>query len=266
VGGPEAGGGIFLVGALPAFAVLYLRRALEESERWMLAIKQHHWAATEADEGAAPRVEKRPFTLAEIFRERESRRRVILALLLSLATTVGWWAVSSWMPAYTEQLAKAHGAAAGVWGPRMALIYNIGAIIAYLLSGFVADATGRRPFLFATFVGCIVMSFLSYLWTGSLGTYLVIAFLNGAFTLGFAFSWMAIYLVELFTSAVRATAASAIFNGARLVAWIFPIIAGTIVTSLGGVTHAALIMSSIYVLGVILPWFMPETAGRPLPE
>lgn len=148
----------------------------------------------------------------------------------------------------------------------MALIYNIGAITAYLLSGFIADGIGRRMFLFTTFVGCIVMSFLSYLWTGSLGTYLVIAFLNGTFTLGFAFSWMAIYLVELFTSTVRATAASAVFNGARLIAWIFPIIAGTIVTSLGGITHAALIMSSIYILGLVIPWFMPETAGKPLPD
>src|SRR5262249_16432070 len=33
-----------------------------------------------------------------------------------------------------------------------------------------------------------------------------------------------------------------VFNGARLIAWIFPIIAGTIVSTLGGVANAALIM------------------------
>lgn len=113
--GAESWRFIFIVGALPAFAVLYLRRALEESERWMIAVKQHHWAATEAGGEAPPPAAKRPFTLTEIFREQESRRRVILAMLLSLATTVGWWAVSSWMPAYTEQLAKAHGEPLGVW-------------------------------------------------------------------------------------------------------------------------------------------------------
>ena len=95
---------------------------------------------------------------------------------------------------------------------------------------------------------------------------MVIAFLNGLFTLGFAYSWMAIYLVELFTSTVRATAASFVFNGARLIAWVFPIIAGTLVTSLGGVANAAMIMASIYVIGLIVPWFVPETAGKPLPE
>jgi MFS family permease len=260
---------IFAVGALPAFVVLYLRRALDESERWMTAVREHRWAATEEDAhtGAAPAAKgQRPFTLTEIFREPESRRRVILATLLSLATTVGWWAVSSWLPGYTEQIAKAQGEAAGVWGPRMALIYNIGAILAYVVSGFVADAMGRRNFLLATFAGCLVFSILAYVWTGNLIVFMAIAFFNGVFTLGFAFSWMAIYLVELFTSAVRATAASFVFNGARLIAWVFPIIAGTIVSSVGGLANAALIMSSIYIIGLIVPWFAPETAGKPMPD
>jgi crotonobetainyl-CoA:carnitine CoA-transferase CaiB-like acyl-CoA transferase len=59
-----------------------------------------------------------------------------------------------------------------------------------------------------------------------------IACLNGACTLGFALSWIGIYLVKLLTSAVRATAASFVFNGARLIAWIFPIVAGMIVSTL----------------------------------
>ena len=166
----------------------------------------------------------------------------------------------------SEALAKAQGEAAGVWGPRMALIYNIGAILAYMASGFIADAIGRRAFLLMTFLGSLVMSLVAYLWHGDLSVFMAIAFLNGVFTLGFAFSWMAIYLVELFTSAVRATAASFVFNGARLIAWIFPIIAGTIVSTLGGVANAALIMSSIYVIGLIVPWFMPETRGKPMPQ
>ncbi len=89
---------------------------------------------------------------------------------------------------------------------------------------------------------------------------------NGVITLGFGFSWMAIYPVELFTATVRSTAASVVFNGARLVAWIFPIIAGTLVAKFGGITNAALIISSIYVLGLFCPWFLPETVGKPLPH
>ena len=259
---------MFVLGALPAFVCLYLRRALEESERWMVALKEKRWAATAEDAQFAGqrKAARRPFTLAEIFREPESRRRVLLATAMSFATTVGWWAVSSWLPSYTEVLAKAAGEPPGVWGPRMGIIYNLGAIVAYLVSGFFADFVGRRAFLLVTYAGSIIFSVLAYTWTGGLTAFMIIAFLNGFFTLGFAFSWMAIYLVELFTPTVRATAASFVFNGARLIAWIFPIIAGQIVTSLGGVSHAALIMSSVYVIGLVVPWFMPETTGRPLPE
>ena len=80
----------------------------------------------------------------------------------------------------------------------------------------------------------------------------LIAFVYGAFTLGFAFSWMAIYPVELFTPSVRASAASVIFNGARLIAWVFPIIAGTILTYFGGVANAVLIISTVYTLGLVV--------------
>lgn len=257
---------MFALGALPAFVCLYLRRAIDESEQWMQALKAQRWSASAEDAGRSPRKAERPFTLAEIFREPESRRRVMLATAMSFATTVGWWAVSSWLPAYTENLAKAAGEPANVWGPRMGIIYNIGAITAYIISGFVADALGRRAFLVMTYVGCIATSLACYLWTGGLTAYMGLAFLNGFFTLGFAFSWMAIYLVELFTPAVRATAASFVFNGARLIAWIFPIIAGQIVTSFGGVAAAALTMSSVYAIGLIVPWFMPETTGQKLPE
>ena len=254
---------IFVAGALPAFCVLYLRGALEESEKWAAAVKAQRWSAT-ADGAVAKGA--RPFTLAEIFREAESRRRVILATILSFATTVGWWAVSSWMPGYTEQLAHVQGEPAGVWAPRMSLVYNVGAVLAYLVSGFLADAMGRKAYMLFTFAGALALSILTYLWSGSLPVFMVIAFFNGVFTLGFGFSWMAIYLVELFTSSVRATASSFIFNAARLVAWVFPIIAGLLVSRFGGVAHAALTLSSVYVLGLIVPWFLPETTGQPLPE
>ena len=265
IGGIEPWRIMFALGALPAFVCLYLRGSMEESERWMEAVRQHRWAATEDDAAAPPPRAARPFTLAEIFREPESRRRVLLATALSFATTVGWWAVSSWLPAYTAALAKAAGEDPAAWGPRIGVVYNLGAIAAYLVSGFVADALGRRLFLVATYAGCLVVTVLTYTFTGSLGAFAALAFVNGFFTLGFSYSWMAIYLAELFTSPVRATASSFVFNGARLVAWVFPIIAGQIVGEFGGVSHAALVMSTVFLIGLVVPWFMPETTGRPLP-
>ena len=257
---------IFLVGALPGFCVFYLMRALEESEHWLTAVREKRWSAVEGETHIAAPDEKRPFTLTTLFRSAEARRRVWLTFLMSLATTTGWWAVSTWSPVYAEQLAKAQGEMAGVWGPRIALVYTLGGLLAYMSSGFVADWLGRRAYLLWTFAGSLVITWATYLWAGNLYVFSLLAFLNGAITLGFGFSWMAIYPVELFTATVRSTAASVVFNGARLIAWIFPILAGTLVAKFGGITNAALIISSIYVLGLFVPWFLPETVGKPLPH
>jgi len=255
---------MFVVGAVPALFVLYLRRALEESERWLSALREKRWSAVEGEEAIVGG--KRPFTLQSVFSSREGRRRVWLTLILSFTTTTGWWAGSTLLPGYTEQVASAQGEVAGLWGARVNLIYTAGGVLAYVISGFVADSIGRRKFLFMTFAGCLVSALLTFSVSWPIGVFMVIAFANGMFTLGFAYSWMAIYPVELFTAAVRSSAASAIFNGARLIAWVFPIIAGTLVANFGGLANAALIISSVYLFGLIVPWFLPETSGKPLPQ
>lgn len=260
---------VFVVGALPAFFCLYIRRAVAESEKWVEAIRAKRWAATaeDSEHGAQPKTAARPFTLTEIFREPESRRRTLLAFLLSLAATVGWWAISSWLPAFAAQLAKAGGAAdPGAIATKAALIYTCGAVVAYVASGFLADALGRRLYVFLTFVGALFFTAVTYLWTSSIDALLWSAFVNGFFTLGCAYSWMAIYPAELFTSSVRATAAAFIFNAARMIAWVFPVIAGSLIHTFGSIPRAAMTLGSIYIIGLVVPWFMPETRGKPLPD
>ena len=33
-----------------------------------------------------------------------------------------------------------------------------------------------------------------------------------------------------------------------------------------GVVNAVLIISTIYAVGLVVPWFLPETSGKPLPR
>jgi len=259
---------VFLIGTLPALFCLYIRRSIDESAKWIEAVREQRWAATgKNNPGTSDATQaKRPFTLTEIFREPESRKRTLLAFILSLATTVGWWAISSWLPAFAAQMAKSEGLSnPGVWAGRTALVYTLGAVVAYLLSGFLIDALGRRVFLFLTYLGALVTTVVTYQLTHSIHGLLVSSFINGFFTLGCAYSWMAIYPAELFTSSVRATAAGFIFNAARMLAWVFPILAGTMIQAAGGIPHAALALGSIYILGLIVPWFMPETRDMDLP-
>jgi MFS family permease len=148
----------------------------------------------------------------------------------------------------------------------VSISYTIGAIVAYTIGGFVIDVVGRRAFISLSFVGALVVTFVQYKLTHTVEAMVMIAPINGFFTLGFAYVWMAIYPCELFTSTVRSTASSFVFNAARLIAWVFPIIAGTIVKSFGGAPQAAMALGSVYVLGILLPWFLPETRGQGMPD
>jgi len=256
---------MFVFGAVPALFVLYIRRGVNESEKWQTAVREKRWNATTVETHAAEhsREDKRPFTLAQLFRQREAARRMVLLFLLSVVATIGWWAISTLLPAYTVSIGKAeHVADPASWGTRVSITYTIGAITAYMIGGFVIDLIGRRAFISLTFVGALVITFVTYKLTHTVEAMAVVAPINGFFTLGFAYVWMAIYPCELFTSTVRSTACSFVFNAARMIAWVFPILAGTIVKSFGGAPQAAMALGLAYVLGIVLPWFLPETRGQ----
>ncbi|MDR3100398.1 MAG: MFS transporter [Paraburkholderia sp.] len=260
---------MFVLGAVPALFVLYIRRGVNESEKWQRAVREKRWDATTAEPRAAGHTggDKRPFTLAQLFRQREAARRTVLLGLLSIVATIGWWAISTLLPAYTVAIGQAQPVAdRASWGTRVSITSTIGAIVAYTIGGFVIDVVGRRAFISLTFVGALVVTFVTYKLTHTVEAMLIIAPINGFFTLGFAYVWMAIYPCELFTSTVRSTASSFVFNAARLIAWVFPIIAGTIVKSFGGAPQAAMALGSVYVLGILLPWFLPETRGQGMPD
>ncbi|HTH61645.1 MAG TPA: MFS transporter [Paraburkholderia sp.] len=268
---------MFVLGAVPALFVLYIRRGVDESEKWQRAVREKRWHAVDAQPAVTTNTnatavhacssDKRPFTLAQLFTEREAARRTLLLVVLSIVTTVGWWAISSWLPTYTVALAKAEGLAdALAWGSRVSIVYTIGAIGAYMIAGFVIDAIGRKTFLSLTFIGSLAATFVTYRLTTSVEAMMIVAPINGFFTLGCAYVWMAIYPCELFTSTVRSTAISFVFNAARLIAWVFPIVAGTMIKSFGGVPQAAMAMGSVYLLGIVLPWFLPETRGHGMPD
>jgi MFS family permease len=258
---------MFVFGALPAVFLLYIWKGVQESERWKQAIREKRWAATEvASQVASGAAEgKRPFTLAEVFRESESRRRVILCFVLSVVTMIGWYAVASWLALFSVSMAVREGLPnAQSWGAWIAMLYTVGAITAYLLAGFIADGMGRRKYLIFTFLGCLVFTPIMYHFTPTVFAMQFVAPMNGFFTLGCAYSWMAIYPAELFTSSVRSTAISFVFNGSRLIAFFFPVIAGTMINSFGGIANTAMILGTIYVIGLIVPIWLPETKGKGL--
>ena len=57
-----------------------------------------------------------------------------------------------------------------------------------------------------------------------------------------------------------------VFNAARFVAFLGPLLAGTIIATFGGYSTAATVLGLIYVAGMLAVPFCPEKRGRALPE
>jgi MFS family permease len=90
----------------------------------------------------------------------------------------------------------------------------------------------------------------------------VFGFLTLAIHAGFA-----IYFPELFPTHLRATGASFCFNGGRLMA-VPVLIASTWLKSQPGIDlrWAVTLLSTLFLVGVILVLFLPETNRQELPE
>ena len=193
------------------------------------------------------------------------RRRLLLLLLLSLSTIVAWWAVSSWIPFYAGQIAAKAGGNTQRWVALAGLYYNLGGILGYFVFGGLADTWGRKPTMMLYYAGALVLVLVLFRAVQDPSVFLVVAAVNGFFTLG-QFAWMPVYLPELFPTAVRGSAISLVFDVTRYLAAAGPLLAGWLIVSLGGVSAAASIIGLAYILGlVVTPFAAPETKGRPLP-
>jgi MFS family permease len=257
--GPSAWRYMFAIGVLPAFAVLFLRTRVPESQRWVQAADRDVRAPASGRKG-------RDLTLVRIFADPAQRKVVLLTIALSFVTIAGWYAIASFLPRFAVSLATAQGVAKSAnWAQLAVVSYTIGSIVGYVGAAFFADRFGRKPLMYLFLIGSAVMTPITYLWPGGVGLFILVAGINGVFTLG-GFVWMPLYLPELFATSVRSTAISTVFNSTRLVAWLGPVLTGTLVGVFGGIAPAAMWMGSVYVLGLIVVPFLRETKGRPLPQ
>ncbi|TMJ43796.1 MAG: MFS transporter [Alphaproteobacteria bacterium] len=205
------------------------------------------------------------FTLVDMFAEPAVRMRLLLTFVMSLSVTIGYWGVSTFVPAYVGSVAAAAALPPQYYAALVGLIQNIGALIGFASFGFLADHFGRKPTTILYYLMCLILTPLLYLGIKDVHL-LVAAFAVYGFFIQGCFSWTPIWLPELFPTRMRATAAGFIFNAPRLISAIAPLIAGTLIVGLGGYGKAATIIGMFYILGLIAVPFLPETRGKPLPE
>jgi MFS family permease len=265
--GPGAWRIMFVIGILPALFVLWIRTGIPESEPWERTNASRQLARERQRGGASLGEEEQAltrFTLADLFVDPDNRRRAVLVFLMSLTTTLAWWGISTWVPPYIGSVAAKAGLSLQQWASYAGMAYNLGAIIGYASFGFLADRFGRKPITMLFFAMALVLTPVLFLWTQDLGLLLLVAAVNGYFSLG-QYSWMPVWLPELFPTRIRATAMAFAFNAPRFIAFLGPLLAGSLIVSFGGFGYAATIVASIYVLGFAAAPFLPETRGKPLP-
>jgi MFS family permease len=266
--GPSAWRYMFLLGVLPALLTIWVRRAIPESPLWEAANERRRAALERKRSGETLGARDQAlarFTVADLFVEPEVRRRIVLAFLMSLATTFAFWGISTWIPLYISSVAAGAGRPGPQWASYAGMAYNGASIIGYAGFGFLADAYGRKPVTLLFVAIAFAMVPVMFLVTHGLGMLLVMAGVLGVFVSG-QYTWMSAWLPELFPTHMRATAAGFVFNMPRLIAWVGPLISGWIIANFGGFGYAATAVSLIYIISLASAPFLPETRGKPLPE
>jgi MFS family permease len=257
----------FFAGSVPAFLALVARVGLREPDAWVAAKAQ---AARESSAATAAAAGKRVGSLAAVFADPELRRRVLLGTALAVVGIFAYWGTNFWVNArFTELLRAQHvePAAIGSGVRRALIVLNIGNMVGFLSFIPLTNWLGRRAAFLIFHLGAVIAMPVAYLYSTDYTTGLVLFFFAGLFTSGI-YSGYTIYFPELFPTRVRATGASFCYNVGRVVAAPGPVIMGWLTGALASiapagqqVAYAGAIMGGVYLLGLFVIPFLPETKG-----
>jgi MFS family permease len=259
---------VYLVGAVPAIFVLFIRTAVKEPDAWVEARARRNAARTKR--AHHPREEIDRFTLRQLFGPR-LRRDTIVASALAFAVLLALWGATMWIPAAIREMAPipagldAEGAQkyVGAQASYAIMLLNAGSLPGYLLFGPLADRFGRRAAFRFYFIGGVIIFPTTFLLTANMTQVFVLLPAVGFFTLGIT-SGFPIYLPELFPTRVRTTGVGFCYNLGRLVTAAGVIFAGALVGVFGSTAKAASAVSLVYLLGIFFLGFARETRGRRL--
>ncbi len=202
--------------------------------------------------------------------------RMIIAAGLSGVALLGTWASIQSAPSWADKLANTYPEEAKqVLTGNLAhakaytqIAMGIGAIVGTIIAAVVGSWFSRRWMYVAMCLASLATSLLFWqLNTRYDYTFLATVMLAGGVTAAF-YGWIPLYLPELFGTSVRATAQGFGYNFGRILAAVGALQSGYLMNDVfrGDYSLAYSTMSLVYLAGVVIIWFAPETHGKPLPE
>jgi MFS family permease len=251
--GPIGGWRLVLaIGALPAVIALAVRWAVPEPERWLQAreetLKQ---TATQ--------------TFVSIFKP-GLLRRTLVGVVISSSMMLGCWGGLTLLPSWINQMLGPNAATQGGATVSYAfMLMMVGAVLGYLTLIWSTEALGRRLSYFIFILGSLIASLYLFKTVKTIEGVLWFMPVYGYFVIG-GFGTFAAYLPELFPTRVRATGQGFCWNFARSITALGPLIAGSLIGVMGSIPSAAAVTCWLFVPGLIVIWFGPETRGVPLED
>ncbi len=275
----------FLIGAIPAFLCVFIQLRLKEPEKWVKA----------REAGRASGVKFGSY--ASLLGDGPWRKPALLGMMLCIAGVIGLWGIGFFSPELVGDVINTSLRAKGVAETEIAsqatyyrgvnsIVQNIGAFFGMLAFAIVAQRIGRKPTFAIAFVGAFIATNY-YFWMFKSVDQIWMSGVMGFFQLAL-FGGFAIYLPELFPTRLRSTGTSFCYNVGRFIAatgpFTFAVLqaylgkaaiaklpetadaAAQAAAKLGAFREATSWVSSVFIMGLVVVLFLPETKGRPMPE
>ena len=243
----------YLVGALPALLILWVRVQVREPETW----------------SAAKQTSARPGSLGQLFAHPVWRRHAILGLLLATTGLATFWAVIVAGQDLAQLVLQENDVPESQAKETAKFAYGIvqatGGGLGLLAFGPLSVRWGRRRTFLVFQVAAVVIAVATCYVPTTYGQLLCWLPLFGFFTLGMH-AGFAVYFPELFPTSLRATGAGFCFNGGRLLAASILFFSGWFKAELGDLRLAISLLSLLFLPGMLVVMLLPETKGQPLPE
>lgn len=254
---------IFFVGVVPAVLIVPIVLFLREPERWKEARRKIR-------EGENP--SEHAGSIPDLFRDPTWRRNTLVGVTLGLAGMAGLWGIAFFSPELitTALRGETPGKVDHVRGIALSL-QDVGAFFGILAFTFVATRWGRKPAFAISYILCILVTILVFTSLNSETDAYWMCPLLGFASLS-VFGGYSIYFPELFPTRLRGTGVGFCYNTVRYLTAGFPPMLMYLNRTLAeqGVDDpfrkSAVILSSVFILGLVALIWAPETKGQPLPE
>jgi MFS family permease len=155
------------------------------------------------------------------------------------------------------------------WQGLTSMMINIGAFLGMFGFGAVAQRIGRKPTFAMGFIAAFISTAAVFWYLKEINQIFWLVPIMGFCQLSL-FAGYAIYFPELFPTYLRSTGTSFCYNVGRFVAATGPLIQaqllGLFADSQESLRGAGVCMCGVFLVGLLVLPFLPETRGNPLPE